>query len=229
MTIPQHVAIIMDGNGRWAKSRNLAKSFGHRAGGQALKKLLPHVDQLGIKYLTVYAFSTENWNRSPEEVNFLMNLLRDYLRQFIKDSVNNDIKISIIGDVNRLSDNLQQEINRLTQITAHKTGLNLTIALNYGSRNEIMRCIKTMFANGICADDINETNFEAYLDTKSIPDPDLIIRTAGERRLSNFLLWQAAYAEFYFTDKLWPDFTHNDLIDAINDFGQRERRFGGRL
>ncbi len=228
MDIPQHVGIIMDGNGRWAKARGLAKSFGHRAGGQALKKLLPHADKLGIKYLTVYAFSTENWRRPQDEVKFLMALLKDYLRQFIKESPKNDIKIRIIGDVSQLNEDLQKEIKHLTEITAHKTGLNLNIALNYGGRDELLRGIRKMLESGVSPENINEMTVPDFLDTKGIPDPDLIIRTAGERRLSNFLLWQAAYAEFYFCNKFWPDFTSQDLIDAVEDYSQRERRFGGR-
>lgn len=228
--IPKHVAIIMDGNGRWAKKRLLPKALGHRAGGQALNKLIRKIDEFGIEHITVYAFSTENWSRSKEEVKSLMNLLREYIAEYIRDSKNNNIKIDFIGDLTVLDKDLQEDIAELENVSQHKTGTNLHIALNYGSRDEIIRAVKSLYEDIKLekVSDINEQIFSKYLDTKKYVDPELIIRTSGEYRLSNFLLWQAAYSEFYFTDKLWPDFTFDDFMDAIKYYQGRDRRFGGR-
>ncbi len=231
-TLPKHIAIIMDGNGRWAKKRFMPRSFGHRAGAQALNKLLKEADKLGIQHLTVYAFSTENWKRSDDEVSALMNLLREYIQDYIDDNEKSNIKIDAIGDLSKLDEDLQDKIHKLEEISSVKKGLNLHIALNYGGRDEIIRAMKNMYndiKNGnISESEISETTFSGYLDTKNIPDPELVIRTSGELRLSNFLPWQSAYSEFYFTDKLWPEFDIKELNKAIEQFSNRERRFGGR-
>lgn len=230
--IPNHVAIIMDGNGRWAKKRMLPKKMGHRAGGQALNKLIEKIDEYGIKHITVYAFSTENWKRSKEEVDALMALLREYIDEYIKKSESNNLKVDCIGDLSVLDDKLQRDIKRLEEISRNKTGTNLHIALNYGSRDEIVRAVKKICGNvksgTLDEADISEEIISSCLDTAEYNDPELIIRTSGEKRLSNFLLWQAAYSEFYFTDKLWPDFTFDDFIEAIKYYQGRDRRFGGR-
>ncbi len=230
--IPRHVAFIMDGNGRWAKKRLLAHSAGHRAGAQTLKKIAGEAYKIGIKYVTVFAFSTENWSREPDEVNALMGLMREYIEQYIKESDKNDTKIVVIGDITRLDADLQERIAFLVETTRNKPGLVMVIALNYGGRDEIVRAAKKLCrdaaSNTLAPDDIDEQLFASYLDTADIPEPDLIIRTSGELRLSNFLLWEAAYAEFYACDKLWPDFNADDLNTAVHAFQNRERRFGGR-
>ena len=229
--IPQHIAIIMDGNGRWAKKRLLTKSAGHKAGAMALKKLALDAEKLGIKYMTVYAFSTENWKRSTAEVENLMDLLREYIQNYIDDVKKNDLKISVIGDCSMLKPDLQEKIAYLREITKNQTGMNIIIALNYGGRDEILRAIKNIgkdvLNNRINVNNITEETISNYLDTSEIPDPELLIRTSGELRLSNFLIWQTAYTEFYFTDKLWPDFSIKDLKQAISTFQNRDRRFGG--
>ncbi len=231
-SLPRHIAIIMDGNGRWAKKRFMPRSFGHRAGAQTLNKLLKEADKIGIEHITVYAFSTENWVRSDDEVNTLMNLLKEYIEDYIKDNSKSNIKIDAIGDLSRLDEDLQNKIKKLEKISSHKKGLNLHIGLNYGGRDEIVRAAKKIFEDiekgNILKNDINENLFSSYLDTKNIPDPELVIRTSGEQRLSNFLLWQSSYSEFYFTDKLWPDFDIKELNNAIEQFKNRDRRFGGR-
>lgn len=230
--IPEHVAIIMDGNGRWASRHLLTRAAGHKAGAEALRKLAPECDKLGIKYLTVYAFSTENWKRSDEEVSSLMDLLRSYIQQFIDDVKKNEMRIQVIGDKTRLDKDIQSKINNLEQLTQNKTGIRLIIALNYGGRDEIVRASKKMCRDVKMArldiENISEDIFETYLDTNGIKDPELLIRTSGELRMSNFLIWQLAYSEFYFSDKLWPDFTIKDLTAAIKVYQERERRFGGR-
>jgi len=232
MDLPNHVAIIMDGNGRWAKKRFMPKMLGHRTGAQALNKLLKEADKLGLKHMTVYAFSTENWKRSREEVNSLMNLLREYIADYIRDNKTSNLKIDFIGDMSALSKDLQQKMQQLKEISSSKKGLNVHIALNYGGRDEIIRAIRKISNdvknNIVEIDNIDEEVFSKYLDTKNIPDPDLLIRTSGELRISNFLPWQCAYTELYFTDKLWPDFNIEDLKKAIEHFNNRERRFGGR-
>ncbi len=231
--LPKHIAIIMDGNGRWAKKRLLPKKMGHKAGADTLKKLLNKIEKTDIEHITVYAFSTENWKREKQEVDDLMKLLKDYIGQYIKDNETSNLKIDTIGDISALSEDLQKDLAHLKEISSKKTGLNLHIALNYGGRDEIVRAIKHIsndVKNGdILIDDITESLFSSYLDTKEYDDPELIVRTSGELRTSNFLVWQSAYSEFYFSDKLWPDFTFEDLEQAINAYQKRERRFGGRL
>ena len=231
--IPEHVAIIMDGNGRWASKRMLAKKMGHKAGADVLEKISRHADKLGVHHLTVYAFSTENWKRSDEEVSGIMDLLRSYLKNHIKRAKNDNIKVDIIGDVTRLDEDIQEQIKNLEDITKDKTGLNLHIALNYGGRDEIIRAVKNIAQEiklgNIDVDDITEEYFSNSLDTKGVPDPELLIRTSGEERVSNFLLWQIAYSEMSFSDKLWPDYTKDDFDEAIYSYQNRERRFGGRL
>ncbi len=231
--LPKHIAIIMDGNGRWAKKRLLPKKMGHKAGADALKKLLRRIEKTDIEHITVYAFSTENWKREKQEVDDLMKLLKDYIGQYIKDNETSNLKIDTIGDISALSEDLQKDLGHLKEISSKKTGLNLHIALNYGGRDEIVRAIKNIsndVKNGdILIDDVTESLFSSYLDTKEYDDPELIVRTSGELRTSNFLVWQSAYSEFYFSDKLWPDFTFEDLEQAINAYQKRERRFGGRL
>lgn len=230
--LPSHIAIIMDGNGRWAKKRLVPKIVGHRAGAQALDKITKKADTMGIKHMTVYAFSTENWKRSKEEVNSLMNLMREYLNKYIDDNKNSNIKVDIIGDVTALESDIQEKIKMLEEISSKKQGMNLHIALNYGGRDEITRAVKNIIKDNskgiIDVESLNEELISKYLDTKNIPDPELLIRTSGELRFSNFLLWQIAYTEFYFTDKLWPDFTIKDLENAISQYKNRDRRFGGR-
>lgn len=231
--LPKHIAIIMDGNGRWAKKRLLPKKMGHKAGADALKKLLKRIEKTDIEHITVYAFSTENWKREKQEVDDLMKLLKDYIGQYIKDNETSNLKIDTIGDISALSEDLQKDLAHLKEISSKKTGLNLHIALNYGGRDEIVRAIKHIsndVKNGnIAIEDITENLFSSYLDTKEYNDPEFIVRTSGELRTSNFLVWQSAYSEFYFSDKLWPDFTFEDLEQAINAYQKRERRFGGRL
>ncbi len=230
--IPAHIAIIMDGNGRWAQKRLMAKKAGHAAGAQALKRLATEAETLGVQILTVYAFSTENWKRTPKEVDGLMDLMRDYIRQYQEDSAKNNMRLSVIGQRGRLPNDLALQIERLQETTKNKTGLHLVIALDYGARDEITRTIKKM-CEAVCAgtlsvNAIDEETVAAYLDTAQLPDPELLIRTSGEMRLSNFLLWQLAYTELVFSEKLWPDFGVQDLKEAIATYQQRNRRFGGR-
>lgn len=231
MKIPRHVAIIMDGNGRWAKKRLMPRNAGHVQGAKTVEQICEDADSLGIKYLTVYAFSTENWNRPESEVSAIMKLLRNYLKDCIKRANNNNMKVRVIGERSRLSDDIRKKIEELEIASSGNTGLNFTIAINYGSRDEIIRAVKHLVndvkAGGVGEEDITEELFSSYLDTAGIPDPDLLIRTSGEERLSNYLMWQSAYTEFYFSDVLWPDFNKNELIKAIEKYNGRERRFGG--
>ncbi|MBQ3932386.1 MAG: isoprenyl transferase [Lachnospiraceae bacterium] len=231
MNIPKHVAIILDGNGRWAKKKHMPRNYGHVQGAKTVEQICEDADSLGIKYLTVYAFSTENWNRPENEVNALMTLLRNYLKDCIKRSNKNNMRVRVIGEKSRLNDDIRNKIDELEEATKNNTGLNFTIAINYGSRDEITRAVKGIakdVAQGkIDADSIDEAMISERLDTKGIPDPDLLIRTSGEERLSNFLLWQLGYTEFYFTDVLWPDFNKKELEKAIEKYNSRERRFGG--
>jgi len=226
--LPRHIAIIMDGNGRWAKKFFMKRSAGHRAGAQALRKLVDDMDKAGFEILTVYAFSTENWKRDEDEVAYLMGLLHEYIQQYIDDSQNSNVRLRCIGDMTALEQSLQDKIAHMEDITKEKTGMLLNIALNYGGRDEILRAVRQLVADGVKACDISETAITSRLDTGELPDPDLIIRTSGEMRLSNFMLWQAAYSEFYATDILWPDFKIKHLYEAINHYSGRERRFGGR-
>lgn len=231
MKIPRHVAIIMDGNGRWAKKRLMPRNAGHVQGAKTVEQICEDADSLGIKYLTVYAFSTENWNRPESEVSAIMKLLRNYLKDCIKRANNNNMKVRVIGERSRLSDDIRKKIEELEIASSGNTGLNFTIAINYGSRDEIIRAVKHLVndvKSGVVGEeDITEELFSSYLDTAGIPDPDLLIRTSGEERLSNYLMWQSAYTEFYFSDVLWPDFNKNELIKAIEKYNGRERRFGG--
>lgn len=231
LNVPQHVAIILDGNGRWAKKKHLPRNMGHVQGSKTVEKIVEDAYNLGIKYLTVYAFSTENWKRPQNEVDALMKLLRDYLKTCIKRASKNNMKVRVIGDITGLSKDLQDKIIELEKATVENTGINFTIALNYGSRDEMVRAMKHMAEDleegKILKEDITEDTFSKYLDTKGLPDPDLMIRTSGEERLSNFMLWQLAYTEFYFTDVLWPDFNKKELKKAIEYYNGRDRRFGG--
>ncbi|MEA4815848.1 MAG: isoprenyl transferase [Lachnospiraceae bacterium] len=230
--MPNHIAIIMDGNGRWASKRFLPKNAGHKAGANTLEKIVRFSDSIGLKHLTAYAFSTENWKRSEEEVKGIMDLLREYLDRFRNRIDLENVRIDVIGDVSRLDDDIKDQIAVLERDTKNNSGTNFHIALNYGGRDEILRAVRAI-ANDVKSDkikigDINEDVFSGYLDTKAFADPDLLIRTSGELRISNFLLWQLAYTEMFFSDKLWPDFSESDLIDAIYSYCKRDRRFGGR-
>ena len=231
LNVPQHVAIILDGNGRWAKKKHLPRNMGHAQGSKTVERIIEDAYDLGIKYLTVYAFSTENWKRPKDEVDALMKLLRDYLKNCIKRANKNNMKVRVIGDVSRLDEDLQKKIAELKEASKDNTGINFTIALNYGSRDEMVRAMKHMAddlqSGKLQKEDITEEFFNSYLDTKELPDPDLLIRTSGEERLSNFMLWQLAYTEFYFTDVLWPDFNKKELKTAIEYYNGRDRRFGG--
>lgn len=226
---PQHVAIIMDGNGRWAKTRNRPRSFGHREGVEALRRTVEMVGDYGIKHLTVYGFSTENWRRPPEEVEALLDLLRIYVGRDLDRLVRDGVNVRIIGDRIGLAPDIAEIIDRAQQRTSHNSKLYLTIAFNYGARSEILRAVRTLVDQAAAsgkAPVIDEGAFSALLDTAGGPDPDLVIRTSGEQRMSNFLLWQAAYAELMFLDVLWPDFDRPALEAAIQAFRQRDRRFG---
>lgn len=229
--IPEHIAIIMDGNGRWATNKMMPRNFGHKAGIEALRDVIKTSSNIGIKYLTLYAFSTENWKRPSSEVSLLMKLLVEYLKKEINELHNNNVKIFTIGNISRLPVEVINEINKAMEITKNNSGLCVNIALNYGGRDEIINAIKELGekikSNEIQIDEINEDLMSSLMYTADIPDPELLIRTSGEKRLSNFLLWQCAYTEFWFTDIYWPDFRGKDLLDAINDFQNRKRRFGG--
>ena len=231
MRVPEHVAIILDGNGRWAKKRFLPRNMGHAQGSKTVERIIEDAFDMGIKYLTVYAFSTENWRRPKDEVDALMKLLRDYLKTCIKRANKNNMRVRVIGDVTGLSEDLREKIEQLEEASKGNPGINFTIALNYGSRDEMIRAMKKMagdlLAGTLKKEDITEDAFAGYLDTKGIPEPDLMIRTSGEQRLSNFMLWQLAYTEFYFTDVLWPDFNKKELKKAVEYYNGRERRFGG--
>lgn len=231
MKIPQHIAIILDGNGRWAKSKGMPRNYGHTMGAKNVEVVCKAAHDLGVKYLTMYAFSTENWNRPENEVNALMKLLESYLKNCIKTADKNHMRVRVIGDTSKLSEKFQNQIRELEAASAKNDGLNLQIAINYGSRDELIRAMqqmgKDLMAGTITTADISEPVFENYLDTAGIPDPDLLIRTSGEQRLSNYLLWQLAYSEFYFTDVPWPDFHKEELEKAIEAYNKRDRRFGG--
>ena len=224
VNIPGHIAIIMDGNRRWAKQKGLPIKIGHKNGAEALRKIVEYSKEIGVKFLTVYAFSTENWKRSKDEVNDLMNLLREYLGKIEQDIEGKNIKAKIIGDVTKLEQDIQQKIKRLEEKTKDCTALTFQIALNYGGRDEIVNAVNKIINSGV--KEVNEEVFGEYLYTSNAPDPDLIIRTAGEKRISGFLLWQCAYAEFVWTDVLWPDFKEKDLDIAICEFNNRIRKFG---
>ena len=231
MKIPQHVAIILDGNGRWAKAKGMPRTYGHIEGAKTVEKICEEAWKMGIKYLTVYAFSTENWKRSKEEVDALMKLLRNYMKNCLKTAEKNDMVVRVIGDKTGLDDDIREQIDALEKASANNGGLNFQISINYGSRDEIVRSVRKVMedvkAGKIEADQMDEAMFDSYLDTAGIPSPDLLIRTSGEQRLSNFLMWQLAYTEFYFTDVPWPAFTKEDLEKAIEKYNSRDRRFGG--
>lgn len=230
MKVPQHVAIILDGNGRWAKAKGMPRNYGHAQGSKNVERICEEAWRMGIKYLTVYAFSTENWNRPKDEVDALMKLLRNYMKTCLKTAAKNDMKVRVIGDIEPLDEDIKKRIGELEAATVDNGGLNFTIALNYGSRDEMTRAARRMAqdcaAGKLAPETIDESVFESYLDTHGIPDPDLLIRTSGEQRLSNYLLWQLAYSEFYFTDVPWPDFTKDELVKAVEEYNHRHRRFG---
>ena len=230
--LPQHIAIIMDGNRRWARERNLETKLGHKEGAENLKRIAKYANKIGIRYLTVYAFSTENWKRTKEEVGALMLLLQKYVEDFLTDKNMDNIKINILGDISKLDLGLQKSIQRIVEKTSSNTGLTLNIAFNYGGRDEIVKAVQkisTKVKNGeLQIEEINEDLVSNSLYTAGQPDPDLLIRPGGEQRISNYLPWQLAYTEFLFIPKYWPDFTEKDLDDAILTFENRNRKFGGK-
>ena len=227
--IPKHIGIIMDGNGRWAKKRNLPRSYGHKAGVETIRRIIKECNRLGVKYLTLYAFSTENWKRPEDEVSALMGLLVEYLKKEFKELNKNQVVINYIGDISKLPLRCQDELIKAKENTKSNKGVVMNLALNYGGRAEIIKAINCFLKdhNGEENLRITEEVLGSYLYTKGMPDPDIIIRPSGEQRLSNFLLWQCAYTEFWYSDILWPDFTEKDLQQAIIDYQNRERRFGG--
>ncbi len=232
MEIPRHVAIILDGNGRWAKSRMMPRNYGHVRGAANVEVICRAADELGIKYLTVYLFSTENWRRNPDEIKALMKLFHSYTRTAIRQARENNMKCRVIGDPSALDETLQKNLRELVESSKDNTGLNFQLALNYGSRDEIVRAVRKIASDvkdGKIEDPaaITEETIASSLDTAGIPDPDLLIRTSGEQRLSNYLLWQMAYSELYFTQTPWPAFTKQDLEEAIEAYNQRTRRYGG--
>lgn len=220
----KHIAVIMDGNRRWAKERNLPSAVGHKKGVDSLKAAMRACDDFGVKYLTVYAFSTENWNRKPEEVNFLMDLLGQTLKNELKEMHENNVVISFIGDTTKLSSKLQEILQNAVETTKNNTGVHLQIAFNYGSRDEIVHAVQEIVALGI--QEIDEETISKHLYTRDIPDPDLLIRTGGEMRISNYLLWQIAYSEIIVIDKFWPEFDKQTLAECILEYKRRNRRFG---
>ena len=230
-SMPKHIAIIMDGNRRWAKARGKQAAFGHKEGAKTLEKIVRYANSIGLEYITVYAFSTENWNRPQDEVDALMKLLRNYMKTCLKTAEKNRMCVRVLGDKTRLDEDIRTRIAELEEATKNNDGLHFQIAINYGGRDEIVRAVKKLSAKvqsgevdpaGITADTL-----EGYLDTAGIPDPDLLIRTCNEQRISNFLLWQLAYTEFYFTPVPWPDFTKEELIKAVEAYNHRDRRYGG--
>ncbi|MGN0134448.1 MAG: isoprenyl transferase [Anaerotignum sp.] len=231
--MPKHIAIIMDGNGRWATKRSLPRKAGHKAGAEALEKIIYAAKDMGLEHLTVYAFSTENWKRSEEEVGTIMDLLRMYLKNYFKKFLKDNVRMDVIGDITRLDKDIQESILEIEEISKEKTGLFVHIALNYGGRDELRRAVgkiaEDVAAGKLAPADVTEDVITNALDTAGTPDPELMIRTSGEERISNFLLWQIAYSEFYFSEVLWPDFDKKELEKAIYYYQNRERRFGGRL
>ena len=231
MNVPNHIAIILDGNGRWAKAKGMPRSYGHVKGCANLETVCDYMKELGVKYVTVYAFSTENWNRPQDEVDALMKLLRNYMKTCLKTAEKNRMRVRVIGDKTGLDEDIRTRIKELEEASKNNDGLNFQIAINYGSRDEMVRAIRKLAKDCIDGkvnpEEIEEQTFEQYLDTKGIPDPDLMIRTSGELRLSNYLLWQLAYTEFYFTDVPWPDFSKEELEKAIEQYNHRDRRYGG--
>lgn len=229
--IPKHIAIIMDGNGRWAKKRFLPRTFGHKAGVETIREIVKECSSIGVKYLTLYAFSTENWKRPKDEVSALMNLLIQYLKKEMKELHENNVIFNTIGDISYLPSVAAEEIEKSKELTKSNTGLTLTLALNYGSRHDIKNAIVNILEDykneKIGIDDVDEDFIRNYLSTKSLPDPDILVRPSGEYRISNFLLWEIAYSEFWFSDIYWPDFRKENLHKLILDYQNRERRFGG--
>lgn len=230
MKIPNHVAIILDGNGRWAKSKGMPRNYGHVQGAKNVEVICEEAYRMGIQYLTVYAFSTENWNRPKDEVDALMKLLRNYMKTCLKTAAKNNMCVRVIGDKTGLDDDIRERIAQLEEATKDNTGLHFQIALNYGGRDEIIRAVRKLAAQvesgTLRIEDITETLFDDTLDTHHLPEPDLLIRTCNEQRISNFLLWQLAYTEFYFTPVAWPDFTKEELEKAIDAYNKRDRRYG---
>lgn len=228
--IPQHVAIILDGNGRWAKSKGMPRTYGHVQGAKTVEKICEEAYRMGIQYLTVYAFSTENWNRPADEVDALMGLLRNYMKTCLKTAAKNNMCVRVIGEKSRLDEDIRRRIAELEAATKENTGLHFQIAINYGGRDEIIRAVKKLAkqvqAGELNPEDITQEQFDGALDTVGIPEPDLLIRTCGEQRISNFLLWQLAYTEFYFTPIAWPDFTKEELEKAVAAYNKRDRRYG---
>lgn len=224
--LPRHIAIIMDGNGRWAKKRSLPRTAGHAAGSKNFKTIARYCNKIGLEYLTVYAFSTENWKRPKDEVDNIMKILRDYLKD-AKNFKEENIKVKFIGNISVLDDDIKELIADAERESANATGLHLNIALNYGGRDEITHAVREIVRSGVSADEITEDTIEKYLYTAGQPDPDYIIRPSGEYRLSNYLIWQAAYAEYWFSDVLWPDFKPKHLEQALDEYNHRQRRFGG--
>lgn len=231
LNIPEHVAIILDGNGRWAKNKHMPRTYGHTVGSKVVERTVEDASDIGIKYLTVYVFSTENWKRSQDEVSMLFSLIERYLRSLIKKSKKNNVRCRVIGRRDNMSSSMLQVIEKLEEETKDNTGLTFTLAINYGGRDEIIRAVQGIAQDvkdgKLNAEDITESTISDYLDTSGMPDPDLLIRTGGDERLSNYLPWQLTYTEFYFTPVLWPAFTKNDLIDAVIKYNGRDRRFGG--
>ena len=231
MNVPNHIAIILDGNGRWAKAKGMPRSYGHVKGCANLETVCDYMKELGVKYVTVYAFSTENWKRSKDEVDGLMKLFRSYLKKCIKLADKNKMRVRVIGEVSAFDQDIQESIARLEQYSQKYDEIYFQIALNYGSRDEIKRAVQELARDvkrgALDPELITEETISGYLDTKGLPDPDLLIRTSGEERLSNFLMWQLAYTEFYFTDVAWPDFNKAEFEKAIQKFNQRDRRYGG--
>lgn len=231
LPVPQHIAIIMDGNGRWAKQRGLPRKAGHKAGAETFRRIADHCHRIGVKYLTVYAFSTENWKRSEEEVSGIMFLLESYLKEALRDMEKNRIRFRAFGDISRLNPGLQRLCRETVERSAVYSEVQVNFCINYGGRDEIVRAARAFAADvaaGKCsADALTESVFESYLDSAGVPDPELVIRPSGELRASNFLPWQSAYSEFVFMDVLWPDFTGEDMDSAIAEFHRRNRRFGG--
>lgn len=231
MNVPEHIAIILDGNGRWAKAKGMPRTYGHTVGAKNVETICRAAHDLGVKYVTMYAFSTENWSRPDDEVKALIKLLGEYIKTCMRTAKKDNLRVRFIGDLTKLDDKLRKAIDELTEYSAQFTGLTLTIAINYGSRDEMTRAIRKVASDvkdgKIEVESIDESLFGTYLDTKDIPDPDFMIRTSGEQRLSNYLLWQLAYAEFYFTPVAWPDFTPDELKKAVEEYDKRNRRFGG--
>ena len=231
LKMPNHVAIILDGNGRWAKAKGMPRNYGHVQGAKTVEVICEEAYKMGIQYLTVYAFSTENWNRPQDEVDALMKLLRNYMKNCLKTAEKNRMCVRVLGDKSRLDEDIRTRIEELEQATKNNDGLHFQIAINYGGRDEIVRAAKKMAerlqAGELQIEDIDDKCLESFLDTAGIPDPDLLIRTCNEQRISNFLLWQLAYTEFYFTPGPWPDFSKEELIKAVEAYNHRDRRYGG--